>query len=295
MSFNDDWGGSGQHSTWNTPANTTTSLTPNTTTTSTTAALTPNENESFIECHSLVTKNIQQLASLYDEIKGNLQLLGKRNDNKNFRDSVNEKIGVAQKLLKDTQAQLKRLDSIATNSQRQKEKKQKVIKLKQDIDSKLEGPFQQLILQARRLMDEIAIPVASIYNNNSPSDERNPLLNEGYQQYFKVADETAFQDGLIHEREREIAGIQRQVVEVNEIFRDLGRMIAEQSPQIERIEGHISDVVGNVKIADSEVTEANELHKKSRNKLCFIALGLVVVVAIIVIIVVVVLKARGTI
>jgi len=170
-----------------------------------------------------------------------------------------------------------------------------VIKLKQDIDSKLEGPLQHLILQARKLMDEIPVPLPSVYNNDSPSDERNPLLNEGYQQYYKIADDTAFQDALIHEREREIAGIQRQVVEVNEIFRDLGRMIAEQSPQIERIEGHISDVVGNVKIADSEVTEANELHKKSRNKLCFIALGLVVVVVIIVIIVVVVLKARGTI
>jgi len=246
----------------------------------------------FIECHSLVTRNIQLLANLYDEIKGNLLLLGKRNDNRPFRDSVNEKIGTGQKLLKETQGLLKRLDTIASNSQRQKEKKQKVIKLKQDYDSKLEAPFQQLILQARKLMDEIAVPVSSVYNGNS-NDERNPLLNEGYQQYFKVADDTAFQDGLIHEREREIAGIQRQVVEVNEIFRDLGRMIAEQSPQIERIEGHITDVVGNVNIADSEVTEANELHKKSRNKLCFISLGLVVVAAIIVIIVVVVLKARG--
>jgi len=143
-------------------------------------------------------------------------------------------------------------------------------------------------------MDEIPIPVTSVFGNSS-ADEKNPLLQEGYQQYFKVADDTAFQDGIIFEREREIAGIQRQVVEVNEIFRDIGKMIADQTPGIENIQSHISEVVGNVKTADSEVTEANELHKKSTSKLCFIALGVIIITAIVVVIVVIVLKTRGTI
>jgi len=220
--------------------------------------------------------------------------LGKKNDTKKFRESINDKIALAQKLLRETQAQLKRLDGIATNSQRQKEKKQKVTKLTQDIETKLNTPFHNLILQAKKLMDEIPVPLSSVFSNSS-SDEKNPLLQEGYQQYFKVADETAFQDGLIFEREREIAGIQRQVVEVNEIFRDIGKMIADQNPQIENISNSISEVVGNVKTAESEVSEANEIAKKSTKKIAFIALGIAVVGAIIVIVVVIVLKTRGTI
>jgi len=141
-------------------------------------------------------------------------------------------------------------------------------------------------------MDEIPIPVTSVLNNDGYG-ESNPLLQGDYQQYFKVADETAFQDGIIHEREREIAGIQRQVVEVNEIFRDIGRMIAEQAPAVENIQSHISEVVGNVKIADEEVIEADSLHRSSRKKLCFIVLGIVIVAAICVIVVVIVLKARN--
>jgi t-SNARE complex subunit (syntaxin) len=141
-------------------------------------------------------------------------------------------------------------------------------------------------------MDEIPLPVTSVLNNDGYG-ESNPLLQGDYQQYFKIADETAFQDGIIHEREREIAGIQRQVVEVNEIFRDIGRMIAEQAPAVENIRDHISEVVGNVKVADEEVIEADSLHRSSRKKLCFIVLGIVIVAAICVIVVVIVLKARG--
>jgi t-SNARE complex subunit (syntaxin) len=249
------------------------------------------ENEIFSECHSQITKNIQQLTNLFDEIKGNLHSLGKRADTKMFRETMNERIALAQKLLKDTQVTLRKLDGIASNSQRTKEKKQKVAKLTQDFESKLYNPFQQLITQARKLMDEIPIPVTSVLNNDGYG-ESNPLLQGDYQQYFKIADETAFQDGIIHEREREIAGIQRQVVEVNEIFRDIGRMIAEQAPAVENIQSHISEVVGNVKAADEEVHEADSLHRSSRKKLCFIVLGVVIVAAICVIVVVIVLTAR---
>jgi len=250
------------------------------------------ENEIFSECHSQITRNIQQLTSLFDEIKGNLQFLGKRADNRAFRESLNERMSLAMKLLKDTHNALKRLDGIASKSQRQKEKKQKVAKLTQDIDSKLNGPFQQLFSQAKKMMDEIPIPVTAAFNSNS-SDEKNQLLEEDYQQYYKIADETAFQDGIVYEREKDIAGIQRQVVEVNEIFRDLGRMIAEQNPQIENIRTHISDVVDNVKTADSEVTEADSLLSSSRKKLCFVSLGILLVIAICVVVVVVVLKGKG--
>jgi len=36
------------------------------------------ENETFSDCHSLITKNIQQLSVLFDDIKASLQSLGKK-------------------------------------------------------------------------------------------------------------------------------------------------------------------------------------------------------------------------
>jgi len=298
MSFDSDWGGGWSNSTpvannnnnnnnTNTPAPAVANSNNNTPASSTKNS----ENEIFSECHSQITKNIQQLSAIFDEIKTNLQYLGKKSDTRKLRDLINEKIGLSQRLLRETQVQLKRLDTIATNSQRQKEKKQKVIKLTQDIESKLNVPFQHLITQARKMMDDIPVPISSAFDNSS--DEKNPLLQEEYEQYYKVADETAYQDGIIYEREREIAGIQRQVVEVNEIFRDLGKMISDQSAGIDNIQTHITEVMGNVKTADSEVNEANELSKSGTSKTRFIALGIIVVVVILVIIIVVVLKARN--
>jgi len=137
MSFDSDWGGGWSNTTPAVVANTNNTNIPTANANTPPANRGNTENEIFSECHSQITKNIQQLSVLFDEIKTNLQYLGKKADTRKLRDLINEKIGLSQRILKETQVQIKRLDTIATNSERQKEKKQKVIKLTQDIESKI--------------------------------------------------------------------------------------------------------------------------------------------------------------
>jgi len=259
---------------------------------------TPNSKEDeYTSCHSQVSKNIQQLLTNFNLIKSMTQNIGKKKDTKKFRDQLNEKISTSLKLIREVQASIKRLDSLCSGPSK-KELKQKVTKLNQDFENRLNTPFQQLVRQAKELMDEVPL-ITSAFDEGEDSasgyDERDHLLKQQREeeQFLALQDETDFQDSLVHERERDITSIQSQVIEVNEIFRDLARLVEDQGELVENIATNISTVVTNVKTASEEVDEAKESQQSSRKKLCFIALGIVVIVAVVVVVVVVLLKSKS--
>jgi len=238
-----------------------------------------------------VTENIKQLLNNFNVIKSMTQLIGKKQDTKRFREKLNDKIIASGKLIREIQSGIKRLDTGATR----KDTKQNVKKLSKDFEERLNTPFQQLIRQSKEMMEEIPL-LTSAYDERDESssyDERDRLLEKQHEeeQFLALQDETDFQDSLIHEREREIKGIQSQVIEVNEIFRDIARIVEDQGELVENIQTHISTVVTNVKTASEEVDEAKESQQSSRKKLCFIALGVVIIVAVVVVVVLVLLKS----
>lgn len=109
-----------------------------------------------------------------------------------------------------------------------------------------------------------------------------------------MKNEIEFQNALIEERSQGIKEIEKTVVEVNEIFRDLSTIVAEQGSMIgtiyifilhdllDSIESNIEDAVDNTKVAVEELGQASKHQKKSRTKLCFILLLVVIILAAVV-------------
>jgi len=262
----------------------------------TTAAASSDKEDEYSQFQTQVSKNIQQLLTNFNVIKSMTQNIGKKKDTKRFRDQLNEKISSSTKLIREVQAAIKRLDSMCSGPSK-KELRQKVNKLNQDFEDRLNTPFQQLVKQAKDMMDDVPL-LTSAYDDGEDSqsgyDERDHLLKQQREeeQYLALQDDTDFQDSLVHERERDIKIIQGQVIEVNEIFRDLARLVEDQGELVENISTNISTVVTNVKTASEEVNEAKEHQQSTRKKICFIALGVVVIVAVIVVVVVVLLKGK---
>jgi len=180
----------------------------------------------------------------------------------------------------------------------QRKKKQKVDKLSKDFEDRLNTPLQQLFKQTKEMMDETPILPTTYderdYSPTSGHEERERLLRrqQEEEQFLALQDDTDFQDSLMHERERDIKVIQGQVIEVNEIFRDLARLVEDQGELVENIQTNISNVVINVKTASEEVKEANTLQQSSRKKLCCILLGVVIIVAVVVVVVLVLVNRK---
>jgi len=105
-------------------------------------------------------------------------------------------------------------------------------------------------------------------------------------------DELDFQDNIIKERDTQIKTIQGQMVQVNEIFRDLAKLVEDQGEMIDNIQTNIVSASQNVESGLKEVKEADKSQQSSRKKLCILAIIVTVIVAVVVIVVVLVTTGK---
>jgi len=169
-----------------------------------------------------------------------------------------------------------------------------------DFETKLNVPFKALLLQAKQRL-EIPLPhhakdTEGLYAHTpSVADEDYHTLlarQREEQELVTLQDETDFQDAIIYEREKEIKEIQVQMIQVNEIFKDLAKLVEDQGEMVDNIQTNISNVAAHVGTAVVEVKDAHTMQQSSRKKYCYLAIAITLIVAILVGVVVIVLKVR---
>eukprot|EP01114_Cavostelium_apophysatum_P015761 TRINITY_DN4364_c0_g1_i2.p1 TRINITY_DN4364_c0_g1~~TRINITY_DN4364_c0_g1_i2.p1 ORF type:complete len:319 (+),score=63.04 TRINITY_DN4364_c0_g1_i2:205-1161(+) len=122
---------------------------------------------------------------------------------------------------------------------------------------------------------------AYAYQDDDEDEERSGLVDSHRkQEQFRIANEAAFQNALIEERDRDIVEIEKTVGEVNEIFRDLSTLVVEQGQMIDSIESNIESAVHDTDRGVEEIEKANNYQKKSRTKLCCILLIITLLLAV---------------
>jgi len=84
----------------------------------------------------------------------------------------------------------------------------------------------------------------------------------------------------IREREAAIRQLESDIVDVNEIFKDLAIMVHEQGETIDSIEANVDSTVTHVEAGNVHLTKAREYQKKSRRKMCILILILLIVVVV---------------
>jgi len=98
-------------------------------------------------------------------------------------------------------------------------------------------------------------------------------------------DAATLQRDLAAERDAGVREVEAAVLEVNEIFTDLASLVNEQQPLIDTIEGNITETGGNVETGLAEIRKAETYQKKSRTKMCWLLLCVLVLAAVAVILV----------
>lgn len=96
--------------------------------------------------------------------------------------------------------------------------------------------------------------------------------------------QAAHQNALVIDREQGIKQIEKTMQDVHGIMQDMASLVQQQGVWIDDIESNIATTHEETKKGNEELRAASALQKKSRNKLCFIIIGLAILVAIIVII-----------
>ncbi|TRZ24895.1 hypothetical protein HGM15179_002244 [Zosterops borbonicus] len=168
-------------------------------------------------------------------------------------------------LAKETDKYIKEFGSLpATSEQRQR-------KIQKD---RLVGEFTTALTNFQRLQRQAAekekdfvarVRASSRVSGGAPEDnyKEGTLVSWDSQPQAQVQDEEITEDDLrlIEERESSIRQLEADIMDINEIFKDLGMMIHEQGDVIDSIEA-------NVENADVHVQQANQQLSRAANYQC---------------------------
>ncbi|KAJ1953082.1 hypothetical protein GGI12_006092, partial [Dipsacomyces acuminosporus] len=175
-------------------------------------------------------------------------------------------------LVKHTTSELKSLTEFQKDEAKRRARRLEQQKLTTDFQKTLEQ-FQAI----QRVSAEISREYVDMakhaihaghddYQDEDDGGESSPLLGHGQrqqqQQHKRVQlavldNDVEYNEALINERESEIHEIEQGIVELNEIFRDLGTIVTEQQSLLDNIETNVQSVSINVMGAAEELSTAS--------------------------------------
>jgi len=170
---------------------------------------------------------------------------------------------------------------------------------------RLRNDFQDAVQRYTRLQKQMADKIRLTYGfhkaanpyleeeNQNESNEKVGLLEDHARQTFaqqQVMRDLEFEQTLIAEREERIRQLEENILDVNQIFRDLGTMVHEQGEVINTIEANIDRTSHNVESGTAQLTKAAQLQKQYRTKICCFALIIAVIAIVLVVVLVISLK-----
>ncbi|KAG0240268.1 hypothetical protein BGX31_002135 [Mortierella sp. GBA43] len=85
-------------------------------------------------------------------------------------------------------------------------------------------------------------------------------------QLLMVDNELDFNEAMIGQREQEIQEIEHGITEINEVFKDLGSMVYEQSSLLDSIEYNVTPIAMNTRAAAEELTTAALRQRNARKR-----------------------------
>lgn len=235
----------------------------------------------YLRLSNAVSNNIQVMTKNVAAIQRMVNQIGTTRDVPEQFEELQQKQRETGKLAKDASAYLKQLSLVDPASpQEERQRKIQQDKIKDNFANVLNNfqKVQRLAAEKEKASVQRA-RAASLDQQHEPKEQ-----NQFYQQQspqVQLQTETELSLDLIKEREAAIRNLESDILDVNEIFKDLALMVHEQGDMIDSIEANVDSAAGNVETANVQLEKARNYQKASRKKMCCLLVLLLVVAAII--------------
>ncbi|EKX38418.1 syntaxin E [Guillardia theta CCMP2712] len=209
-----------------------------------------------------------------------------------LREKLHKVIEETKLLSQDTKGIIKDLTQIAngsyqgsgSGSQRHKIESRK---LSDDFQKALQR-FQEVVRTTLQKERESVARAKQAREADEEDEEREGLLErqtERSLQFMQDDQELQFTEALIFERQQGIKDIEKNVNDVNEIFRDLAILVSDQGHMLDDIESGIVNTAAHAESASEELKKAQANQKRARRTLFCLITVLVLVGALVILIV----------
>ncbi|XP_075904448.1 syntaxin-7 isoform X2 [Nelusetta ayraudi] len=225
-----------------------------------------------------ISSNIQRLTLLTSELQRAVSLLGTEQDTSQLRHSLQQKTQQGNQLAKETDRLMKAFTALPVSPDQRQRKIQRE-RLLNDFSAALNS-FQKVQREAAsRERDFVArVRASSRVSGGQPDDNFGHmpsfLGDSQVQSQAEVITEEDLQQ--IQERESAIRQLESDIVDINDIFKDLGMMIHEQGDMIDSIEANVENAESHVQSGTQQLARAADYQQRSRKKICILLVLLAV-------------------
>jgi len=240
----------------------------------------------FKKVAQTIGTNIQKISSNVSSMKRMVNLLGTPQDSQELKNQLHQIQHYTQNLVKDTNINLKDLNNIPmpTLSTEQREYKMQKDRLHEEFAAAANAfqDIQRYELQKEkeevrrvRANSNIAPPPSSkdLFGDDSFSNQLIELQDSRQSQRQMQQN---LQDDLdlemLQQQEQSIQELEKNICEVNDIFKELAVMVHDQGEIVDSIEASVEKTEVHVSKATSELRQAAQYSNKLRKKRCILLL-----------------------
>ncbi|XP_042151064.1 syntaxin-12 isoform X1 [Oncorhynchus tshawytscha] len=239
----------------------------------------PRDSNTLIQACS---SNIQKITQNTAKIKSMVNQLGTGQDTSELRDSLQQIQHFTNQLAKETNKHLKDLGFVSPSSAPSEQRQQKIQKdrLMNDFSATLDN-FQAVQRQAAQKEKESVARAGSRLSAEDGVSEEQLVSFDNQDDWAPIITQTTEEDlALIKERETNIRQLESDILDVNQIFKDLAVMIHDQGEMIDCIEANVESAEVHVDRGTEQLQRAAYFQQKSRKKMCVLAVVLSIVLTI---------------
>ncbi|XP_013404976.1 syntaxin-12 [Lingula anatina] len=239
-----------------------------------------------------ISNNIQKISNNVKNIRRMVNQIGTPQDSDQLRDRLHESQHQTNDLAKSTTQYFKDISHlpVSSNQSDQRQRKMQRERLMEDFTSLL-NEFQTLQREAAN-KEKASVRRARAASGHDSAFLEGPreqqIIDIGggppsRQQTLQMEEDVDLQ--LIQERETAIKQLESDIMDVNQIFKDLGMLVHEQGEVIDSIEANVESAQIQVEAGTEQLAKARDYQSKARRKKCCLITILIVVLAVIALII----------
>lgn len=261
----------------------------------------PGREKDFQKLAQTMGTSIQKIQQNVSSMQKMVNQLGTPQDSQELRNQLHQIQHYTQQLSKDTSANLKELTGLflpaysseqvlepllkKRDSQDDRQWKMQKERLTEEFTAALNQFQETQRIAARKEKEQMQRVRANsglgdLFGGGRYNEQLIELQDNSGQQDSQVMDEMNLQ--LLEEQEQAIQQLESDISDVNQIFKDLGAMVHDQSEVIDSIEASVEKTVVSVGEGASQLRQASTYQTKLRKKKCILAICLTVILAVII-------------
>ncbi|XP_053393858.1 syntaxin-12-like isoform X1 [Mercenaria mercenaria] len=245
-----------------------------------------------------VGNNIQKISQNVKQLEKLVQQIGTPQDSEEVRDRVHQVVHSTNTIAKDTNKDMQTLAHLPAplNTQQARQFKMQKERLTEQFSDVLKN-FQTVQRTAAE-KERASISRARAASSSNYKQRQGPLIDfssgfgdepqddqfsrPGYSQTAQVLQmENDVDLEMIQERESAIKQLESDIMDVNQIFKDLGMLVHEQGEVLDSIEANVEHATIHVEEGNKQLSAAQNYQSKARRKKCCLIVVLLVILAIV--------------